>query len=58
MNSSKAGGFNGILALLESATSVVLMSGDSTQVRRDFANSCDWRFRLASRDSGVLTPRA
>ena len=44
MTSSRATGFNGILAHLEAAT-----CGDPFRVQRDFANS---------RDGGVLTLRA
>jgi predicted dithiol-disulfide oxidoreductase (DUF899 family) len=47
-----ADGFNGFLPHLESAMSVVLVSKDSPQVQRTFANSRDWRFRLASHGGG------
>ena len=43
-----ADGFNGFLPHLESAMSVVLVSKDSPDVQRSFANSRNWRFRLAS----------
>ena len=43
-----ADGFNGMLAHLESAISVVLVSKDSPETQRLFANSRDWKFRLAS----------
>ena len=43
-----ADGFNGILGHLESAMSVVLLSRDPPELQRDFANSRNWRFRLAS----------
>ena len=43
-----ADGFNGLLAHLESAMSVVLVSRDSPETQRAFANSRGWRFRLAS----------
>lgn len=41
-------GFNGLLPHLESAMSVVMVSKDSPQQQREFANSRGWRFRLAS----------
>ena len=47
-----ADGFNGMLAHLESVMSVVLLSRDPPQLQRDFANSRDWRFRLASHGGG------
>ncbi len=47
-----ADGFNGFLPHLESAMSVVLVSKDSPQVQRTFANSRNWRFRLASHGGG------
>jgi predicted dithiol-disulfide oxidoreductase (DUF899 family) len=47
-----ADGFNGILPHLESAMSVVLVSRDSPEVQRRFANSRGWRFRLASHGGG------
>jgi predicted dithiol-disulfide oxidoreductase (DUF899 family) len=47
-----ADGFNGFLPHLESAMSVVLVSKDSPEVQRTFANSRDWRFRLASHGGG------
>jgi predicted dithiol-disulfide oxidoreductase (DUF899 family) len=47
-----ADGFNGFLPHLESAMSVVLVSKDSPDVQRTFANSRDWRFRLASHGGG------
>ncbi len=43
-----ADGFNGLLAHLETAMSVVLLSRDPPQLQRDFASSRNWRFRLAS----------
>ncbi len=43
-----ADGFNGLLAHLESALSVVLLSKDPPEVQRRFANARGWRFRLAS----------
>ena len=43
-----ADGFNGMLAHLESAISVVLVSKDSPETQRLFANSRGWKFRLAS----------
>ena len=43
-----ADGFDGMLAHLESAISVVLVSKDSPETQRLFANSRGWKFRLAS----------
>ena len=43
-----ADGFNGVLPHLESAMAVVLLSRDPPAIQRDFANSRNWRFRLAS----------
>ena len=47
-----ADGFNGFLPHLESELAVVLVSKDSPEVQRQFANSRDWRFRLASHGGG------
>jgi predicted dithiol-disulfide oxidoreductase (DUF899 family) len=47
-----ADGFNGFLPHLESVMSVVLVSKDSPEVQRTFANSRNWRFRLASHGGG------
>jgi len=47
-----ADGFNGFLPHLESVLSVVLVSKDSPDVQRRFANSRGWRFRLASHGGG------
>ena len=47
-----ADGFNGILGHLESAMSVVLLSRDPPQLQRNFADSRNWRFRLASHGGG------
>jgi len=47
-----ADGFNGFLPHLESAMSVVLVSKDAPEVQRTFANSRNWRFRLASHSGG------
>ena len=47
-----ADGFNGLLPHLESALAVVLVSKDSPEVQRTFANSRGWRFRLASHGGG------
>ena len=47
-----ADGFNGMLSHLENAMSVALLSGDPPSLQRDFANSRDWRFRLASHGGG------
>ena len=48
-----ADGFNGLLPHLESALAVVLVSKDSPQAQRIFANSRGWRFRLASHGGGA-----
>ena len=48
-----ADGFNGLLPHLESALAVVLVSKDSPEVQRNFANSRGWRFRLASHGGGA-----
>ncbi len=47
-----ADGFNGFLQHRESAMSVVLVSKDPPELQRQFANSRDWRFRLASHGGG------
>jgi predicted dithiol-disulfide oxidoreductase (DUF899 family) len=47
-----ADGFNGLVAHLESAMSVVLVSKDPPDVQRRFASSRGWRFRLASHGGG------
>ncbi len=47
-----ADGFNGFLPHLESVMSVVLVSKDPPAVQRNFANSRNWRFRLASHGGG------
>jgi len=47
-----ADGFNGFVPHLESAMSVVLVSKDPPAQQRLFANSRDWRFRLASHKGG------
>jgi len=47
-----ADGFNGFLPHLESTISVVLVSKDTPQLQRKFANSRSWRFRLASHGGG------
>lgn len=47
-----ADGFNGFLPHLESAISVVLVSKDKPEIQRRFANSRNWRFRLASHGGG------
>lgn len=47
-----ADGFNGFLPHLEDAMSVVLVSKDSPENQRKFANSRGWRFRLASHGGG------
>ena len=48
-----ADGFNGLLAHMESVMSVVLLSRDAPDVQRRFANSRNWRFRLASHGGGA-----
>jgi len=45
-------GFNGLVDHLESVMSVVLVSKDTPQLQREFANSRVWRFRLASHAGG------
>lgn len=47
-----ADGFNGALAHLEAALSVVLVSKDDPETQRRFANSRGWKFRLASHGGG------
>ena len=47
-----ADAFNGMLVHLESAMSVVLLSRDPPRLQRDFANSRNWQFRLASHGGG------
>ena len=47
-----ADGFNGFVPHLETAMSVVLVSKDPPEVQRRFANSRNWRFRLASHGGG------
>lgn len=47
-----ADGFNGFLPHLESVMSVFLVSKDSPEVQRKFANTRNWRFRLASHGGG------
>ena len=47
-----ADGFNGLLPHLESALSVVLVSKDTPEQMRLFANARNWRFRLASHGGG------
>ena len=48
-----ADGLNGLLAHLESALSVVLLSKDPPEVQRRFGNARGWRFRLASHGGGA-----
>ena len=48
-----ADGFNGFLAHLETAMSVVLLSRDPPELQRRFANERGWRFRLASHGGGA-----
>ena len=47
-----ADGLNGFLPHLESTMAVVLVSKDSPETQRTFANSRGWRFRLASHGGG------
>ena len=47
-----ADGFNGLVPHLESAMGLVLVSKDSPELQRQFANSRGWRFRLASHGGG------
>jgi len=47
-----ADGFNGFVEHLESAMSVVLVSKDSPEVQRRFANSRGWKFRMVSHAGG------
>lgn len=47
-----ADGFNGFLKHLESVMAVVLVSKDPPELQRQFANSREWRFRLASHGGG------
>lgn len=47
-----ADGINPFLPHLESAMSVVLLSKDPPDVQRLFANSRNWRFRMASHGGG------
>lgn len=47
-----ADGLNGFLPHLESAMSVALVSKDPPDLQRRFANSRNWRFRLASHGGG------
>lgn len=47
-----ADGLNGFIPHLESVMSVVLVSKDTPEVQRNYANSRDWRFRLASHGGG------
>ncbi|MEM6986112.1 MAG: DUF899 family protein [Pseudomonadota bacterium] len=48
-----ADGLNGFLPHLETAMSVVLVSRDPPELQRSFANSRQWRFRLASHAGGA-----
>lgn len=47
-----ADGINPFIPHLESVMSVVLLSKDTPDVQRRFANSRDWRFRTASHGGG------
>jgi predicted dithiol-disulfide oxidoreductase (DUF899 family) len=47
-----ADGLNGFLPHLESVMPVVLVSKDAPDLQRTFANSRNWRFRLASHSGG------
>ena len=46
-------GLNGFLPHLESALSVVMLSKDSPQLQQKFANSRQWRMRMASHGGGA-----
>lgn len=48
-----ADGFNGFLPHLESVMAVALVSKDSPELQRRYANSRGWRFRLVSHGGGV-----
>lgn len=48
-----ADGLNGFVPHLEDAFSVVLLSKDSPELQKTFANSRDWRFRMASHGGGA-----
>jgi len=48
-----ADGFNGLLAHLEDALAIALVSKDSPQVQRQFALSRGWRFNIASHGGGA-----
>jgi predicted dithiol-disulfide oxidoreductase (DUF899 family) len=47
-----ADGLNGFVPHLESAMSLALVSGDTPELQRRFANSRGWRFQLASHGGG------
>ncbi|MDG3086476.1 DUF899 family protein [Vibrio hannami] len=47
-----ADGFNGFIPHLESTMSVVLVSKDTPEIQRQFANSRGWRFNMASHEGG------
>jgi predicted dithiol-disulfide oxidoreductase (DUF899 family) len=47
-----ADGFNGLVPHLESVLSVVLLSKDTPETQRRFANARGWRFQLASHGGG------
>lgn len=48
-----ADGFNGFLPHLENATAFVVVSKDNPETQRLFANSRNWRFRMASHGGGA-----
>lgn len=48
-----ADGFNAFLPHLESEFAVALLSKDSPELQRQFANSRGWRFRMASHGGGA-----
>lgn len=48
-----ADGFNGFLPHLESTMAVTLVSKDTPELQRRFANSRGWRFNLASHGGGA-----
>ncbi|MCB9026465.1 MAG: DUF899 family protein [Bdellovibrionaceae bacterium] len=47
-----ADGLNGFVAHLESHFSLAMVSKDSPQIQRKFANSRNWRFKMASHGGG------
>ena len=47
-----ADGLNGFVSHIETAMSLVLVSKDTPELQRRFANSRNWRFRMASHGGG------